>query len=285
MKSTTISFSKIIALFLFSVLNLPSFSQMMVSKGNVLLGPLFKVISTSQEVKVSPRVTTQTTVRIRPAAEFGFFGLGKIKVDGETYNPFGKTELSAAGNITEMRIYSKKKGAFHGFYFGPYFTYMHWKLKSASIRETFHDENNVEHYGDISQVIKLNVTGGGFEIGTQGMYFKDHFAVDWTILGVGFGALGFQGGIEATNTSDGFDLRNYPTDVANTQMGIEKFFHFTRTIDPMSVTIGAKIPFPMFRMGLSIGFGYGAAWHFGKKKKDGDEKQPDTAPAPQGSWR
>jgi hypothetical protein len=88
------------------------------------------------------------------------------------------------------------------------------------------------------------------------MYLKNKLCIDWTIIGIGMGVLGFQGGFEANNTSDNFDFRNYPDDVANTKLGIEKVFHFKRTIDPTSVTIGAKIPWPMMRMGLCIGFGY-----------------------------
>jgi hypothetical protein len=285
-KTTTMKLKTIVLIVFLSICHFTVFSQMMVSKSNVVFGPFFKMINTSQEVKVSPRITTQTTVKTRPATELHFFGLGQINVDGQNYSPFGKTTLSMVGNVTEMRIYSKKKGAFHGFYFGPYFSYTHFKLKSASIHQIFHDENGVEHAADVSQIIKLNMTGGGFQIGTQGMYFNNHFCIDWTIMGIGFGKLGFEGGIEADNTSDDFDLRNYPNDVANTQMGIEKYFTFKRTIDPKSITIHAGIPFPMFRMGVCIGFGYGGSWHFGKKKKDStDETKPTVPTAPAGNWR
>jgi len=243
-------------LLLFSVCTISASAQRTISKSNALFGPCFKMINTSQEVKIAPNLTIQTTVRARPASNLRFLGLGTVNVNGQDYQPFGKTQLSAVGNITEFRVYGKKKGAYRGFYFGPYFTYTHYKLKSASIRETFHDANGVAYYGDVSQVIKLNVSGGGMEIGTQGIYLKNHLVIDWTIIGAGFGVLGFQGGIEASNTSDNFDLRNYPDDVANTKMGIEKVFHFHRTIDATSVTIGAKIPWFLMRMGLCIGFGY-----------------------------
>jgi len=231
-------------------------AQRTITKSNALFSPFFKTICTIQEVKVGPRMTVETTVKTRPATNFKFFGLGQVNIDGQDYTPFGKTKLSAVGNVTEWRIYGKEKGAYHGFYFGPYFSYTHYKLQSASVRGEFKDANGVSYFGDVSQVIKLNVTGGGFEIGTQGMYLKNHLCIDWTIMGVGMGCLGFQGGMEAENTSENFDFRNYPDDVASMKMGIEKVFHFKRTIDATSVTIGAKIPWVMMRMGLSIGFGY-----------------------------
>lgn len=232
-------------------------AQRTISKSNALFGPMFKTIGTSQEVKIAPRLTTQTTIRTRPASNFRLFGLGNINFEGKEYTPFGNTRLSGVGNITEFRIYGKEKGAFHGFYFGPYFSYMHYKLQSASVRAEFKDANGVSYFGDIRQVIKLNMTGGGFQIGTQGMYLKDHLAIDWTILGIGFGALGFSGGIEAENTSENFDFRNYTADLDNVELGIEKVFNFKRTVDAKSISIGARIPWPLFRMGLSIGFGYG----------------------------
>jgi hypothetical protein len=232
------------------------FAQRTITKSNALFGPFFKTIYTIQEVKITPRMTVETSVKTRPPSNFKFFGLGKVNFDGQDYEPFGKTKLSAVGNVTEWRIYGKEKGAYHGFYFGPYFSYMHYKLQSAPVRADFKDANGVTYSGDVSQVIKLNMTGGGFQIGTQGMYLKDHLCIDWTIIGVGMGCLGFQGGVEAENTSDNFDFRNYPNDVANMKMGIEKVFKFKRTVDATSVTIGARIPWVMMRMGLSIGFGY-----------------------------
>jgi hypothetical protein len=237
-------------------------AQRTISKSNVLFGPMFKMINTMQEVKISPRLTVATTVRTRPASTLKLFGLGNISMEGYDYQPFGKTKLSMIGNITEFRIYGKpqegkKKGAFNGFYFGPYFSYTHYRLQSASFRGEFHDATGEVYYADVSHSVRLNQTGGGFEIGTQGMYLNNHLAIDWTILGVGVGALGFQGTIDAENTSNNFDFRNYPDDVAKVKMGVEKVFHhIDRTVEPTSISIGFKIPMIMMRTGLCIGFGY-----------------------------
>ncbi|TND09397.1 MAG: hypothetical protein FD123_1203 [Bacteroidetes bacterium] len=250
--------SKKITLALFLAgLCVPVFSQKTISKSNALFGPMFKTIYTIQEVKIAPRITLQTSVKTRPASNFKFFGLGAVNVEGKDYQPFGETKLSAVGNVTEMRVFGKEKGAYHGFYFGPYLTYMHYKLQSAAVRAEFKDAAGTSYFGDISQVVKLNMSGVGFQIGTQGMYLKNHLAIDWTILGVGLGLLGFEGGIEAENTSENFDFRNYPDDIDDVKMGIEKVFKFKRTVDPTSMTIGAKIPWPLMRMGVLFGFGYG----------------------------
>ncbi|HLG03267.1 MAG TPA: hypothetical protein VI731_06705 [Bacteroidia bacterium] len=232
------------------------FSQRMISKSQVLLGPMFKMVNTSQEIKIAPRVTIQTTIRTRIPSEFKFLRLGTLRFEDKNYVPFGKTKLGGIGNITEFRWYSKKKEAFRGFYYGPYITFMHYKLQSAQVRADFQDANDVTYYGDVSQVVKLNVTGIGFQMGTQGLYANNKLAIDWTIIGFGFGMLSFQGGIEAENTSANFDFRNYTEDVANMEMGIERLFNFRRTIDATSLSISTKIPWILLRTGFSMGFGY-----------------------------
>jgi len=68
--------------------------------------------------------------------------------------------------------------------------------------------------------------------------------------------LGFKGGIDATNTSNNFDFRNYSADIDAATVGIDKYLPLKKTIDPQSVSLGAKMPIPMFRMGLSIGIAY-----------------------------
>lgn len=245
-----------ILLIAISAVSTHMFSQRMITKSNVLFGPFLKTIHTIQEVKIGPRISIQTTVKTRPATEFKFFKLGNINMEGTDYEHFGKTKLSAIGNITEFRVYSKKKGAFHGFYFGPYFSYTHYRLQSSSFRGEFHDADGIVYYADVSHSVRLNATGGGFQIGTQGMYFNNKMCIDWTIMGVGFGLLGFKGTIDAENTSGNFDFRNYDEDVQKVEMGIEKLFNFKRAINPTSISIGAKIPCIMMRMGLSMGFGY-----------------------------
>jgi hypothetical protein len=263
-------------LFVSAGLTITGVAQRTITKSNVLFGPFVKTIHTIQEVKVAPRLTIQTTVKTRPATEFRFFNLGSINMEGKEYEHFGKTKLSAVGNVTEFRVYGKKKGAFHGFYFGPYFSYMHYRLQSSSFRGEFHDASDAVYYGDISHSVRLNSTSGGFQIGTQGMYFKNKFCIDWTIIGVGFGMMGFQGTIDAENTSNNFDFRNYEEDINKVEMGIEKIFNFRRTVSANSIEIGAKIPMVSMRMGLSIGFGYGRDLKIKKKEKPEEEEKEEV---------
>lgn len=273
-----------------------AFAQKTISKTNALWGAAFKTVVTTQEVKIAKNITTSTSVKVRPASEINMFGLGAVDVDnGPDYTPFGKTKFSGVGNVTELRFYGKKKGAFHGFYFGTYFSYMHYTLSSAYIREDFHDQAGNLYQADVSQVFKINIGQGGVEIGTMGLYANNHLCIDWTIIGVGFGTIGLQGGLEATNVSaSDFDWRNYQTDLYNTNTGVDHLFKKLkdrRDITPTDATIGVKVPMVFLRSGLSLGFGYGANWKIGGKKDktgsgDGTPTQP-TVPSGNGTgqWR
>lgn len=260
-------------------------AQRQVSKSNVLFGPFFKSIRTSQEIKIAPRLTTQTTAKVRPASTFRGFGIGKVEVEGQAYNPFSNTKLSTVGNSTEFRIYSRKKGAMRGFYFGPYFSYTFAKLTSGSVPGSFKDSNGVTYTADLQQVIKVNLTGGGFQIGTQAL-IKNRVAIDWTILGFGFGKFSLKGGVEATNTSENFDFRNYTEDVENVSFGIEKLFSLEKTVEKESITLGAKFPCPLLRMGLSVGFAYGGMKKPSLPKKDDDKNTttPNGMPGTNGQY-
>ena len=245
-----------VSAFLLLMIVAPAVAQRTITKTNLLLGPLFKTIYTTQEVKVGPRITIQTSVKTRPPARYKF-GLGAVRVDGTDYNPFdGGLKMSGAGNITEFRVYGKEKGAFNGFYWGPYTSYMFYKVFSEPTPATFTDANGVKHTADLTQEIRVNLGGAGFQIGVQKMFFKNHMCIDWTILGVGFGGLKLKGVVEATNTSEGFDFRNYQDDLDDHHFGIEKLFTFDRTTEANNVSVSLGTPIFMMRTALSIGFAY-----------------------------
>jgi hypothetical protein len=228
-----------------------------ISKTNVLLGPFFKQVYVIQERALSKRISVVTSVRTRIPTSFKGGKFGKINTAGHgDYDPFSSMKLSGIGNITEFRLYGKKRGAMHGVYGELFFSYMHYKLQSGTFPATFHDNAGVAYKADVTQTFKLNNTGGGLGFGVQGLFIKDRLCIDWTILRLGVSMLGLSGGIEATNTSDNFDFRNYTDDVNNASFGLEKLKVFKRDIQKESVDMGIKLPFVIVQMGLNIGFGY-----------------------------
>jgi hypothetical protein len=228
-----------------------------ISKSNVLLGPFFKNVYAIQERVLTDRITVVTSVRTRIPTSFKGGKFGKINTrDNGSYNPFASAKLSGIGNITEFRLYGKKRGALHGVYGELFFSYMHYKLASSSFPATFHDDAGIEYKADVTQTIKINNTGGGLGFGVQGLFIKDRLCIDWTICRVGLSALGIKGGIEATNTTDNFDFRNYTEDVNKTTFGVEKLLPVKKTVEKRNIDIGVKVPWVIFQMGLNIGFAY-----------------------------
>lgn len=233
-----------------------SVAQKNVSKIGLLPGPLNRVFSVSQERVLTERLTVQTTVRAMPPLSFkGAPGLTSASANGTTYDPFTSAKLFAIGNYTELRIYGKEKKALHGFYWGPYFHAMMYKLTTSTFPATFHDGNNVEYSADVKEYIKLTCVGAGLQIGLQGM-IKDRVCIDWTILGLGFNSVGLKGGIEATNTSANFDFNNYTDDIKKASLGLDKFFTVSKTVQPTKVELGIRVPTIHIKTGLAIGFGY-----------------------------
>jgi hypothetical protein len=226
-----------------------------ISKINLLPGPVFHTFGVSQEFKLAERISIQTMVKLYPPMK-----VSKIPTsgtyDGTTYNPFTSAKLFGIGNITEFRIYGKEKGAFRGFYWGPYFATNLYKFQTSTFRADFTDKKtNTVYSADVSQFMKLTTVSGGLEIGLQGL-IKNLVAFDWTILGISVGSAKLSGGIEASNTSANFDFNNYEDDIKQAALGLDKILPMTRTIEPQKVELGIRAIVPFFRTGIAIGINY-----------------------------
>jgi hypothetical protein len=219
-------------------------------------GPFSRYFGVSQEFKLTERLSVQTMIKFMPATGVSSKYSGG-SYNGTNYNPFTSAKLSAIGNVTELRIYSKNKGAFRGFYWGPYLSFNAFKFQTNTFRGNFHDNNNVPYSADVSQYMKLSTIGGGLQIGVQGV-IKNLVVIDWTILGIGFGSAKLSGGITATNPSTGFDFRNYTDDINNATLGLNSLpgFNVQKTVDPQKVDLTLKTLTPMLRTTIAIGINY-----------------------------
>jgi hypothetical protein len=239
-----------------TVLSSPVFSQKNVTQANLFPGPLLGLYSFGQERAITDRMSIQTSFRFMPARSIGKFS--QVEYEGEEYNPFSTSKLSALGNFTELRIYGKNKEALRGFYWGPYVHYTVYKVTSDPVYATFKDNNDVVYYADVENVYKLPNMGAGLQIGVQKV-FDSGFVIDWTILGIGFNQVGLSGSVLASNTSNNFDFRNYSADVDKATFGIEKYEKFlpvTKKVEPTSVELSVAQLLPHLKMGVAIGFGY-----------------------------
>lgn len=227
-----------------------------ITKINLLPGPATRYFGLSQEFKLNERLSLQTMFKFMPATAVTSKYAGG-SYDGTTYNPFTSAKLSAFGNVTELRVYGENKGAFRGFYWGPYLSFNSFKFQTNTFRADFHDKNNVPYSADVSQYMKLSCFGGGLQIGVQGV-IKNLVVIDWTILGIGVGSAKLSGGIEATNPSTGFDFRNYENDINNATLGLDNLpgFNVQRTVETQKVDLTLKTLSPMLRTTIAIGINY-----------------------------
>src|SRR4051812_14922190 len=124
-------------------------AQKNVSKTSVFPGPLFRVFGVVQERAIGKRFSTVTTVKAMSPVKFPVSGLTNASYKGDTYNPFSEAKLSGIGNVTEFRIYKKdKEKQLRGFYWGPYFTAMVYKLSTSKYPGEFTVKNGVTYSGD-----------------------------------------------------------------------------------------------------------------------------------------
>lgn len=247
-------------------------AQRMATKTNILFGPFVKSVRTIQEIKTGPRFTTQTTVKVRPGGVMNLEKTGSVYIFDQQFKAASLPRGGGGGNVTEFRIYSKKKGAMRGFYFGPYASYSFIQMKSGEIPVEFM-YNNATQRAVMVQTVKAYIVGGGFQMGVQGM-IGNRVPVDWTIMGIGMGSLGLKGTIEAFNTSEGFDFRNYMSDdQGNVKFGLERIFSVRKQVESTLISFDRKLPFPMIRTSLSIGFAYGMKPKMPKMGK-GDSPTP-----------
>lgn len=242
---------------LFAFIGLSVIAQENVTKTNLLFGPLNGVFNISQERALNDRISLQASLRFMPKRSIAKYSdLLAVEYEGDAYNPFFGTTISALGNFTELRIYGKDKGALRGFYWGPYFHISSFKLSGPSRYGEFQDNDGITYSGDVTMDFIIKQLGGGLQIGVQWLV-NDKISIDWTILGLGLNAMGGALVVEASNTSNNFDFRNYDEDVKNATFGLEEILSVSKTIEPTKVTLDVpRALIPHLKASLAIGFGY-----------------------------
>lgn len=224
-------------------------------------------ISFSQEIKLNERMSLQATFRYLPTKTNGILdSITTVEYNDEDYNPWGDPTFSGLGAFLDLKIYGEEKGAMTGFYWGPYLHTMTYKLQSKRDYLEGFDGNGILYYGEAQTRYKMSNLGIGIQIGTQKIW-DNGLTLDWTILGIGLNGVLVSAEIDVENTSGNFDFRDYEEDINNDA----DFFinNPSIEIERESVRFSSKryfsmrefsevnLPFINFRMGLSLGFGYG----------------------------
>jgi len=224
-------------------------------------------ISFSQERKLNERMSLQATFRYLPTKTNGILdSITTVEYNDEDYNPWGEPTFSGLGAFFDLKIYSKERGAMNGFYWGPYLHTMTYQLQSKRDYLEEYNSNGVLFYGEAQTRYKMSNLGAGIQIGTQKIW-DNGLTLDWTILGIGLNGVLVSAEIDVENTSKNFDFRDYEEDITNDA----DFFinNPSIEIERESVKFSSKryfnirefseenLPFINFRMGISLGFGYG----------------------------
>lgn len=171
-------------------------------------------------------------------------------------NPLKDTKASAAGIVTELRMYTgRKKTVNRGFYWGPFLSLGIYHLKAdnytAVIRQDYYHVFRIP----MKQSCTIKTFGAGLQIGVQKMIMQ-RFAIDWTILGIGICGTALNADIKAENLPEEIDLRTFPEYFSDTKYAFENYFPLTKTVAASSIHLSGKGILPMLRMSLGIGLAY-----------------------------
>ncbi len=139
---------------------------------------IYKNISVQYERKVGARTSVAANVHTIPFGNLAFQSTFKNLVDN-SFIQYDKLKLGSFGIVPEFRYYVGKKGALHGFYIGPFFSYSSYKINlpisySNNTRTGIFD-------GTLSAVT------GGVQFGAQ-FKLSNTLILDWWILGPNYGS-------------------------------------------------------------------------------------------------
>jgi hypothetical protein len=153
-----------------------------IEKNNVvkinLSSLIFKNISLQYERKISKKSSVALNVHMIP---FGQVPLKKAveKIIDDPSVPVDKLKLGNFGITPEYRFYLGKRGALHGFYFGPFISYNNYK---ADLPVTYDNDTRTGIFSGT-----LSAYTFGLQLGAQWKLGKN-VVLDWWILGPNYGS-------------------------------------------------------------------------------------------------
>jgi hypothetical protein len=122
---------------------------------------------------------------------------------------FNKFKFGSFGVVPEFRYYLSRKGALHGFYIGPFFSYTNYKME-LPISYTSGATNKTGIFTG-----KLNAATGGLQFGAQFSLGKN-VVLDWWILGPNYGsATGTLNFVGTLTNAERDDLQTELNDLKN----------------------------------------------------------------------
>lgn len=137
----------------------------------------FKNISVQYEVKDGKKASVAVNLHTIPYSKLPFQNVFKDLLSDNPDIQYDQFKLGSFGVITELRYYLSKRGAFQGFYLGPFLGYNSYKMNLPIKYNT--------KMGDFGG--KINVLSAGIQIGAQ-FHIGKSLVLDWWILGPNYGS-------------------------------------------------------------------------------------------------
>ena len=204
---------------------------------------VFKNISVQYERKISRKSTLSLNVKYMPKGTIPFKSSVESAIDDASVR-VDLLKIGSSGFTAEYRYYLSKKGAFRGFYLGPFVSFNNYKTDLP-----LNYLNNTKTGVFVGSVSSFT---GGLQLGVQWKLGKSIY-LDWWILGPNYGSgKGDLILITPLNSIDQLSLRNELETLKNDlPLKVIKSY----TVDANGASIRAEGPWAGLRgMGINIGF-------------------------------
>ncbi|MDP4283427.1 MAG: DUF3575 domain-containing protein [Bacteroidota bacterium] len=211
-------------------------------KLNLLALPL-KSITVQYERQIGKKTTVGLTLRDMPSTGLPFKNsIRNAITDSTTLNQIDNFKMSNFALMPEIRFYLGRKGAYHGFYIAPFFSYAHY---TADLPFSY-DDNGTNKTIPLSG--SINTITGGLMFGAQWKLAKSLYLDLW-LFGPHYGSSkGSISGKQSLSTSEQSSLKSSLDDL-NIPL-----VNTTNTVDANGATLNFSGPWAGIRSGLCIGF-------------------------------
>lgn len=208
-----------------------------------LLALGLKNITVQYERKMSKKTTLAIGLRMMPKSglpyESSFHNAIK---DSSTQNQLDNFKTGNFAFMPEIRFYMSRKGAYHGFYIAPFFSYAHY---TADLPYNYTD-NGTDKTIPLSGGI--NTITGGLMFGAQWKIGKSVY-LDWWIFGPHYGSS--KGSISGAQSLSPSEQSSLKSNMDNLNVPLVKT---TNVVDANGATLDFTGPWAGIRSGLCIGF-------------------------------
>lgn len=201
-----------------------------------------KNITVQYERAIAKKITVAGTFRYMPTGSIPLKSTFiKLADDPEAERQINNLNVGNMAFMPEIRFYLGKKGAFRGFYLGPFASIARYE---ADLIFEYDDNGTTE---TIPMSGKISTFTGGLMIGAQFKLSKS-FYLDWWMLGPNYGSS--NGNIAGQKTMDASDQQSLRDELDALDIPLTKF---TYTVNGNGATINFKGPWAGLRAGLCLG--------------------------------